>query len=231
MVHIFFRTAGSKSRLPAATALLALVLALGGCASVPPPNDSMNEAQARLQSARDAGAADYAPVDLGFAQDKFQQAQAAFANRKYADAENLAEESRADAELATAKARLAAARSQIQNKTRENASLRAEGQQVVAAAAQREQQEQAQLQQLQQQQQQQLDPAGASSIPTPPPPDMPAPSPSTLSQPSQGGGFQTMPEQQQTLPDQTLPQPGQPPASGQPMDPNNPDAGNQGGHP
>ncbi len=232
MVHIFFRTAPSRSRLLAAMALLALVLALGGCASTPPPNDSMNQAQARLQAARDAGAADYAPVDLGFAQDKFQQAQSAFSDRKYADAENLAEESRADAELAATKARLAAARAQIQNKTQQNDSLRAEGQQVVAAAAQREQQEQAQLQQLQQQQQQQADPASAtsSSIPTPPPPDMPAPSSSALSQPSQGG-FQTMPDEQQTLPDQTLPQPGSQPATGKPVDPNNPDAGNQGGHP
>jgi hypothetical protein len=231
MVHIFFRTAGSLSRLPAATAMLALVLALGGCASTPPPNESMNETQARLQTARDAGAADYAPVDLGFAQDKFQQAQAAFSDRKYADATNLAEESRADAELATAKARLGAARAQIQSKTQENASLRAEGQQVQAAAEQQEQQEQQQLQQLQQQQQQQTDPAGAtsSSIPTPAPADMPAPSSSALS-PSSQGGFQAMPEQQ-TLPDQTLPQPGQPPASSQPADPNNPNATNQGGHP
>jgi len=225
MVHIFSRTAGSLGRLPAASALLALVLTLGGCASAPPPNDSMNEAQSRLQTARDAGAADYAPVDLGFAQDKFQQAQAAFADRKYADATNLAEESRADAELATAKARLGAARAQIQNKMQDNASLRAEGQQVEAAAEQREQQEQQQLQQ--QQQQMQADPANASSssIPTPAPADMPAPSSSALSQPSQGGGFQTMPDQ--TLPDQTLPQP----SSGQPVDPNNPDATNQGGHP
>jgi len=231
MVHIFFRTAGSFGRLPVATAMLALALTLGGCASAPPPNDSMNDAQARLQAARDAGAADYAPVDLGFAQDKFQQAQAAFSDRKYADATNLAEESRADSELATAKARLGAARAQIQSKTQENASLRAEGQQVQAAAEQQEQQEQQQLQQQQLQQQQQADPAGAtsSSIPTPAPADMPAPSSSSLS-PSSQGGFQTMPEQQ-TLPDQTLPQPGQPPASGQPPDPNNPDATNQGGHP
>lgn len=230
MVHIFSRTAGSLSRLPAATAMLALVLALGGCASTPPPNESMNETQARLQTARDAGAADYAPVDLGFAQDKFQQAQTAFSDRKYTDAANLAEESRADAELATAKARLGAARAQIQSKTQENASLRAEGQQVQVAAEQQEQQEQQQLQQLQQQQQQ-TDPAGAtsSSILTPAPADMPAPSSSALSPPSQGG-FQTMPEQQ-TLPDQTLPQPGQPPASGQPADSNNPNATNQGGHP
>ncbi len=76
----------------------------------------MNMAQTQLQMARDAGAADYAPVDLGFAQDKFQQAQGAMAERKYADAASLAEESRADAELAQAKARLGAARAQIQSK-------------------------------------------------------------------------------------------------------------------
>jgi hypothetical protein len=228
MVHIVSRTPGSRGRPLAATALLALMLTLGGCASAPPPNDSMNEAQSRLQTARDAGAAVYAPVDLGFAQDKFQQAQVAFADRKYADASNLAEESRADAELATAKARLGKARAQIQSKTQDNASLKAEGQQVEAAAEQRDQEEQQHLQQLQQQQQQQQqqasDPAGASSssIPTPQPADMPAPSSSELSAPGQGT---------QTLPDQTLPEPMPQPASTQPVDPNNPDATNQGGHP
>jgi hypothetical protein len=226
MVHIVSRTTGSRHRLPAATAMLALMLTLGGCASAPPPNDSMNEAQSHLQIARDAGAADYAPVDLGFAQDKFQQAQTAFADRKYADASNLAEESRADAELATAKARLGAARAQIQSKTQDNASLRAEGQQVEAAAEQRDQQEQQHLQQLQQQaqQEQQSDPAeaGSSSIPTPQPADMPAPSSSALSAPGQGT---------QTLPDENLPEPAPQPATTQPVDPNNPDATNQGGHP
>ncbi len=223
MVHIVSRTAGSRGRPLAATALLALMLTLGGCASAPPPNDSMNEAQSRLQTARDAGAAVYAPVDLGFAQDKFQQAQVAFADRKYADASNLAEESRADAELATAKARLGKARAQIQSKTQDNAGLKAEGQQVEAAAEQRDQEEQQRLQQLQQQQQP-SDPAGASSssIPTPQPADMPAPSSSELSAPGQGT---------QTLPDQTLPEPVPQPASTQPVDPNHPDATNQGGHP
>jgi hypothetical protein len=224
MVHIVSRTAGSRRRLPAATAMLTLILTLGGCASAPPPNDSMNEAQSRLQTARDAGAADYAPVDLGFAQDKFQQAQAAFADRKYVDASNLAEESLADAELATAKARLGAARAQIQSKTQDNASLRAEGQQVEAAAEQRDQQEQQHLQQLQQQEQQSSDPAEATSgsIPTPQPADMPAPSSSALSAPGQGT---------QTLPDENLPEPAPQPATTQPVDPNNPDATNQGGQP
>src|SRR5690348_18390907 len=122
MVHISLSSAGrpTRSRKPARWLALATLLVLAGCASVPPPNESMNLAQAQLQAARDAGAADYAPVDLGFAQDKFQQAQAAMGERKYADAANLSEESRADAELAVAKAKLGAARAQIQSKIREN---------------------------------------------------------------------------------------------------------------
>ncbi|MES2312171.1 MAG: DUF4398 domain-containing protein [Pseudomonadota bacterium] len=176
-MYIFPPPAGSLGRIRTATAVLALTLALAGCASVPPPDDSMNRAQTQLQGARDAGAADYAPVDLGFAQDKFQQAQAAMAQRKYADAANLAEESRADAELARAKARLGAARAQIQSKVQENTRLRSQGEQAAA----------------QQQQQQQAPPAPASSgaVPTQ---DMPAPPSSELSTPPSGAGFQTLPD-------------------------------------
>lgn len=105
-------------------AIIGIGFALAGCATIPPPDNSMNRAQAQLQAARDADAADYAPVDLGFAQDKFQQAQAAMASRKYAVAADLSEESRADAELAQAKARLGAARAQIQSKVQENTRLR-----------------------------------------------------------------------------------------------------------
>jgi hypothetical protein len=106
MAHIFFPLTTSRGRICTASMAVIVLLALAGCATMPPPNDAMNLAQARLQAARDADASDYAPVDLGFAQDKFQQAQAAMAERKYADAANLAEESRADAELARAKAQL-----------------------------------------------------------------------------------------------------------------------------
>src|SRR5665213_3156698 len=91
VMYFFSPPAGFPCRFRAASAAMALALALGGCASVPPPNDSMNLAQNMLQAARDAGAADYAPVDLGFAQDKFQLAQAAMAERKFADAADLAE--------------------------------------------------------------------------------------------------------------------------------------------
>ncbi|KZC43373.1 MULTISPECIES: DUF4398 domain-containing protein [Rhodanobacter] len=177
-MYIFSLPAGSPRRTRAAMAMaaLALTLLLAGCASAPPPNDSMNMAQSQLQMARDAGAADYAPVDLGFAQDKFQQAQTAMADRKYADAASLAEESRADAELAQAKARLGAARAQIQNKVQENTRLRQEGEQ---------------------QEQHDNAPAPAPVASSGPlTQDMPAPASSVLSAPA-GAGFQTVPDANQ----------------------------------
>lgn len=195
MVHTSFssrseaRVGGARRGVPAA-AVLALALALGGCASVPPPNQAMNLAQAQLQSARDAGAADYDPVDYGFAQDKFQQAQGAMAARKYAKAADLAAESQIDAQLAQTKANLGAARSKIQAKLDANAALREQGAQAAAAAAA----EFAKPLAL---------PAGASSAPAPagssplpaaaPIEDMPAPSASVLSAPQPGQGFQTVP--------------------------------------
>jgi len=167
-MYFFSPLAGFPSRFRTVTAALALTLALTGCATVPPPNDAMNLAQNQLQAARDAGAADYAPVDLGFAQDKFQQAQASMADRKFADAASLAEESSADAELASAKAKLGAARAQIQSKLQENTRLRQEGEQLAAR----------------QQQMEQAAPAPAPESSTAAPvQDMPAPSASVLSAP------------------------------------------------
>ena len=187
-VPLFYLLPGAR-RLCAAGAVLALSLALFGCASVPPPNDSMNLAQTLLQTARDAGAADYAPVDLGFAQDKFQQAQTAMAERKYADAANLAEESRADAELARAKARLGAARAQIQRKVQENTRLRVLGAQAAS-----------------QPQDQSTAPADASSSALPDE-NLPAPATSAPSSLPSDGGFQTVPANNP------------PPTGGQPSDP------------
>ena len=127
MVHILPSNALSRGRRLIGLASLALAIAtLAGCASVPPPDGAMNQALAQLQAARDAGAADYAPVDLDYAQSKFRQAQAAMASRKYDEAALLADESRADSELARAKARLGAARAQNTAKSKENSSMRVE---------------------------------------------------------------------------------------------------------
>lgn len=179
MVHIFSRPPGRVKRIARAAGGLSLgiaLLALAGCASVPPPDASMNQAQALLQSARAAGAADYDPVDLGFAEAKFQQAQTAMAARKYAAAADLAEEARADAELARTRARLGSARAQIQAKVDENTRLRQQTEQTPAQASAPA-----------------PSPAPASSAPATLQ-DMPAPSASVLSAPlPQDGGFQPVP--------------------------------------
>lgn len=185
MVHIFSPSNGRSqgARKAVSTLVLALVLAtLGGCASVPPPDTAMNQAQAQLQAARDAGAADYAPVDLGFAQNKFQQAQAAVASRDYDVAAALAEEAQADAELARAKARLGAARAQIQAKTEANNQLREQIEETLSQQAQEAQQAADQQNGL---------PAQQQTL------DMPAPASSVLQPLPQGEGFQTLPQPQQ----------------------------------
>lgn len=190
MVHIFSAQEGRLKGLRTVFSMLALALALGtlgGCASVPPPDGAMTQAQMQLQSARDAGASDYAPVDLDFAQNKFQQAQAAMANRKYEDAATLAEEAQADAELARAKARLGAARAQIQRKTQANRDLREQIEQDLNAQEEAARQQQQQLQSQQQNLQQGL-PAQEQTQ------DMPAPSSSVLQPVPQGEGFQTLPQ-------------------------------------
>lgn len=211
MVHIFSPLTVRKRRIPmvAPVLLLAVSLTLGGCASVPPPDNLMNQAQAQLQSARDAGAPDYDPVDFGFAQDKFQQAQQAMANRKYDQAADLADESRAVATLARTKAQLAAARAQIQSKTDANRRLRAQNAEAQAENDQHYQQQKAQLaaQMAAAQPQDGGSPAPSSSAPAPatssalpqqaPMEQMPAPSSSVLGNPQQqqpGQGFQTVPD-------------------------------------
>jgi len=188
MVHIFSppRQRPPVARLAVSTLTLAMTLALAGCASTPPPDGILNQAQAQLRAARDADAAVYDPIDLGNAQDKFQQAQNAMAKRDYDVAAQLADEARASAELARAKARLGAARSQIQNKTSANQQLREQIDQSLAD----------------QQQQDLNQPANL------PPPqqttDMPAPPSSALGEPvPQGQGFQTYP--QNPNPDQPAP--------------------------
>jgi hypothetical protein len=225
MVHTFSPLQKRDKRFAAVAPVLSATLALilSGCASVPPPDSAMTQAQSQIQSARDAGAQDYDPVDFGFAQDKFQQAQVAMANGKYAQAGDLADESRADATLARTKALLGQARGQIQSKTDANRQLRAQNDEAQSENDQHYQQQKTQLTaQMAAMQQSDNDqdngqdnggnPASSSTTPAPaassalPPQapmqqDMPAPSSSVLNnappvqqQQPQGQGFQSMPD-------------------------------------
>jgi len=189
MVHIFSPSWGRPKgvRTAVSTLTLAMTLALAGCATTPPPDGAMNLAQTQLQAARDADAAMYDPIDLGNAQDKFQQAQNAMAKRDYDVAAQLADEARASAELARAKARLGAARNQIQSKTSANQQLRDQIEQTLSDQQQQNQSQAAGL------------PAQQQTM------DMPAPPSSALGEPiPQGQGFQTIPQNPE--PTQPVPQ-------------------------
>jgi Domain of unknown function (DUF4398) len=91
------------TRLLAAVAFTGM-LALTGCASTPPaPTASLQAAQQAISSAELAEAGRYAPAELGEARTRLASANTAVAAQKMVAADQFAQESRADAELATAK--------------------------------------------------------------------------------------------------------------------------------
>lgn len=104
--------------------LLAALMA--GCATVPPPTSQMSQASSALDRARAAGAADYAPLELGFAVKKMDLAQAAMASEDYALAAELAEESEANSNLARVKSELASLREKIDQQGDDNARARSQ---------------------------------------------------------------------------------------------------------
>ena len=102
------------------------VYALGGCAATPPPTQELAVAESALAAARAARAADYAPVEFGFAQEKLDAARAANDKRDFTRAMAAAAEAEVDAELALAKSRAALKRAEVQEKSQANAALRRE---------------------------------------------------------------------------------------------------------
>lgn len=94
----------SKHCIKAVAAGAVATLALGACASNPVPDEKVAVAQAAVQHAQSAGAADLATVELAAAQDKLKEAQAAAAKHRGRDAIALAERANVDAEVAEATA-------------------------------------------------------------------------------------------------------------------------------
>jgi len=92
------------------TAMVSMLL-LGGCASKPvPPTAELQAAEQAITSAERARVADYASVELSEARDKLSAARSAVQEEKMVKAQRLAQQSRVDAELASAKAEVAKAR-------------------------------------------------------------------------------------------------------------------------
>lgn len=106
-------------------ALLVVLAALSvqACSPTRPPVEELDAASRALGAARDAGAPTYAAAEYRSAGQRFDQAQAAESRRDFDAAAQLARESAADGELATAKSRLAKAREAVARLRQENAAL------------------------------------------------------------------------------------------------------------
>jgi len=86
---------------------MAGVITLTACSSGPqPPNEALQAADQAIESAEQARVADYASPELGAAREKLNQARLAVQREDMELAERLAVQSRADAELATARAQV-----------------------------------------------------------------------------------------------------------------------------
>ena len=97
---------GLSLRLAAAGLLL-----LGACATVPqPPTQALQAAELAIANAEQARVADYASPELGEARENLTAARNAVQQKHMVLAQQLAEQSRVNAELATAKAESAKAK-------------------------------------------------------------------------------------------------------------------------
>ena len=92
----------SDARLLLATGVLATLL-FAGCASAPPPTAQLQAAQQAIASAETTEAGRYAAAELGAARTKLASANIAVTEKRMIVAGHLADESRAEAELASAK--------------------------------------------------------------------------------------------------------------------------------
>ena len=102
-------TSASRRRLRFALPGLALFLA-AACASTPPPATNLQAAQQAIATAEGVDAATHAAVELGEARAKLSLAQNAVVQEDMIVAARLADQARAEAELAAAKSGAAKAK-------------------------------------------------------------------------------------------------------------------------
>lgn len=97
-------TAHQGSAFFAASALAGVMALATACSSAPqPPTEALQAAEQAIDSAEQARVADYASPELGNAREKLTAAHIAVQDEDMEQAQRLAEQSRADAELALAR--------------------------------------------------------------------------------------------------------------------------------
>jgi Domain of unknown function (DUF4398) len=87
-----------------AIACAAVAMGLAACASTPIPNEKIAVAKSSVQRAEQAGAPEFAPLEMAAAREKLARAEKAAAARDVLPATQLAEQATIDAQLAEATA-------------------------------------------------------------------------------------------------------------------------------
>lgn len=93
--------------------LAGIVVVMGACATTNVPAPDTSEAESMIRQAEEAGAQEYAPVELRKAREKVEQAKALVEQEKNAEALRMTEQASVDAELAMVKARSAKAQEAV----------------------------------------------------------------------------------------------------------------------
>jgi hypothetical protein len=116
----------TRTRREIHAAALFATLLLGGCATTPPPTGLLDAAEMAIADAREVRADDYAPVELGFAEEKLAAARLAMDEGEYELARIRAQDAELNASLAVARSRAAMGRAAVRKQSQENDRLRQE---------------------------------------------------------------------------------------------------------
>jgi hypothetical protein len=107
---------------------VASLLALAACATtpLPPPTQALQAASLAIANAEQARAAEHAPAELSQAREELAAANTAVKNDRMVTAERLAQQSRAGAELASARSEAAKAKAVNDELRKNNEALKQE---------------------------------------------------------------------------------------------------------
>ncbi len=101
-------------------------LAMAGCATMPPDPTVLDNARSAITRADDAGASEYAPLELRFARERLEQAEAALEDGNGDRIRRLADEAEIEAQLALARTQAALTRADLAQRQRDLDELKAD---------------------------------------------------------------------------------------------------------
>ncbi|HEY7905302.1 MAG TPA: DUF4398 domain-containing protein [Wenzhouxiangella sp.] len=107
-------------------AVVLTVLLISACATTPPDPDLLNNAQAAIARANQAGGETHAPLELRLASRRLAMAQEQIDQGNIAGARHLADQAQIEAELAFARTRAALARGDLEAKRQAFEALQAD---------------------------------------------------------------------------------------------------------